>query len=116
MSIPAPRRALLASGNAAITAAVIDVHGAVSKSGNASFSPAPVTKAAVMNDPLSGLPMPSETGLMNYGSYILSGNSKGTINPGIYSAISVSGNASLTMNAGTYIIEGGGFAARATRM
>ncbi len=101
--------AILASGNAAINAAVIDVHGSVSKSGNASFSPAAVTKAAVVNDPLSGLAVPSETGLTNYGSYSLSGNSTATIKSGIYSAIAVSGNASLTMSAGIYIITGGGF-------
>ena len=35
--------ALSASGNASVKAAVIDVHGKVQKSGNASFSPAPVT-------------------------------------------------------------------------
>ena len=32
-----------------------------------------------------------------------------TIEPGIYSGISVSGNAKLTMASGIYIIEGGGF-------
>ena len=101
--------ACLASGNAQITAAVIDVHGSVSKSGDATFSPAPVTKAATVSDPLAGLPVPSTTGLTNFGSYSLSGNSTATINPGIYSQISLSGNANLTMNAGTYIIEGGGF-------
>ena len=37
--------ALSASGNAQVKAAVIDVHGKVQKSGNASFSPAPVTGA-----------------------------------------------------------------------
>ena len=36
------------------------------------------------------------------------GNSTRTINPGIYSQITVSGNAKLTLNSGTYIIEGGG--------
>ena len=101
--------AILASGNAAIIAAVIDVHGGVSKSGNASFSPAAVTKAAVVNDPLSGLAVPSETGLTKFGSYSLSGNSSGTIKSGIYSVINVSGNASLTMSPGIYIITGGGF-------
>ncbi len=38
----------------------------------------------------------------------LSGNSSKTIPQGIYSSISVSGNASLTLCGGTYIIEGGG--------
>ena len=43
--------ALSASGNAAVKASVIDVHGGVQKSGNASFSPAPVTGAAVARRP-----------------------------------------------------------------
>ena len=47
--------ALSASGNAAIKASVIDVHGGVQKSGNASFSPAPITGAAVAADPLASL-------------------------------------------------------------
>ncbi len=101
--------ALEASGTAKITASVIDVHGGVSKSGSPSFSPAPVTKAATVADPLAGLPVPSTTGLSSYGSESVSGVTKATINQGIYSSISVSGSASLTMNPGLYIIEGGGF-------
>jgi hypothetical protein len=38
----------------------------------------------------------------------LSGNSAATIYPGIFSQITISGNAKLTMKAGTYFIEGGG--------
>jgi CSLREA domain-containing protein len=61
-------------------------------------------------DPLAGLASPSTTGLTSYGSVVLGGNSKTsmTLNPGIYSQIAISGNASLTMNSGVYIIEGGG--------
>ena len=47
--------------------------------------------------------------MTNYGSFSLGGNSSETIQPGIYSQISVSGNAKLTMSGGIYIIEGGGF-------
>ena len=101
--------AISASGNAAVKASVIDVHGGVQKSGNASFSPAPTTGAAVLADPLASLAEPSTSGLTNYGSESLSGNSSATIKPGIYSQISVSGNGTLTMNSGIYIIEGGGF-------
>ena len=101
--------ALSASGNATVRASVIDVHGGVLKSGNASFSPAPVTGAATVADPLALLPEPSTTGLTNHGSESMSGNSSATIQPGIYSAISASGNANLTLSCGTYIIEGGGF-------
>ncbi len=83
--------ALSASGNAQIKASVIDVHGGVQKSGNASFSPAPTTGAAALPDPLASLAEPSTSGLTNYGSESLSGNSSATIKPGIYSQISVSG-------------------------
>ncbi len=101
--------ALSASENARIKAAVIDVHGGAQKSGNATFSPAPITNAAPLPDPLAGLAGPSTSGLTNFGSYSLSGSSKATIKPGIYTKIAVSGNAALTLAAGTYIILGGGF-------
>ncbi len=106
--------ALSASGNAQIKATVIDVHGGVQKSANASLSPAPVTGAAVDADPYASVAEPSTTGLTNYGSVNFSTGSH-TINPGIYTNISVSGNANLTMSPGSggspgiYIIEGGGF-------
>ena len=103
--------ALSASGNAQIKATVIDVHGGVQKSGNASFGLAPTTGAASLPDPLAGLAVPiaSNLGLMTKGPLSLSGNSSQTIVPGVYSQISVSGNAKLTLNPGIYIIAGGGF-------
>ncbi len=100
--------ALSASGNASVKGSVIDVHGKVQKSGNASFSPTPVAGAAVVSDPLEALSQPSTSGLSNQGSVSLSGNASKTIPQGIYTSISVSGNASLTLGGGTYIIEGGG--------
>jgi hypothetical protein len=100
--------ALSASGNASVKGSVIDVHGEVQKSGNASFSPTPVAGAAVMADPLGSLSQPSTSGLTNQGSVSLSSSASKTIQQGIYSSISVSGNASLTFSGGTYIIEGGG--------
>ncbi len=98
--------ALSASGNAQIKASVIDVTGKVQKSGNASFSPAPATGAAMVSDPLLGLTAPTYSGTPV--SESLSGNSKATINPGLYSQITVSGNASLTLTPGIYVIAGGG--------
>ena len=53
--------------------------------------------------------MPSTSGLTNYGTESLSGNSSATIQPGIYKQITASGNAKLTLSSGIYIIEGGGF-------
>jgi hypothetical protein len=101
--------AVSASGNAQITASVIDVRGKVQKSGDATFSPAPVTGTAVIADPFASLGEPSTSGMTYYGSKSFSGSSTATICSGIYSSIAVSGNAILTMNPGVYIIEGGGF-------
>jgi sugar lactone lactonase YvrE len=104
--------ALLAGGNAAITASVIDVLGGLQKTSNATINPAPTTGVSIA-DPLAALAAPSTAGLNNYGPVSFTTGSH-TINPGIYTEIKVSGNASLTMSAGTggtpgiYLIEGGG--------
>jgi CSLREA domain-containing protein len=99
--------AISASGNALITAPVIDVSGGLKQSDNATITPAPTTGVSV-SDPLADLAGPDITGLTSYGSEKLTKGSQ-TIDPGIYSQITVSGNgSSLTLNPGTYIIEGGG--------
>ena len=90
------------------------MHGGVQKSGNASFSPTPVTGAATVSDPLASLAEPSTSGLTNYGSESLSGNSSATIKPGIYSQITSRETPALTLSSGIYIIEGGGFRYPAT--
>ena len=100
--------ALSAGGHAAIIASVIDVHGGVTTAGDPFFDPPPVAKAAVMPDPYAALAMPSDSGLIHYGSLSIGGNTQVTIRPGVYSQISVSGNARLTLSPGNYIIEGGG--------
>ncbi len=102
--------AVSASGNASVTASSIQVVGKVQKSGNAKFNPTPTTGAKSVADPLSGLSLPTPSGLTNHGAESLSGNAKATIQPGIYSGIAVSGNAVLTLASGIYIIEGGGLA------
>ncbi len=104
------KTALTESGSASIKAGSIQVVGGVSKSGNATLSPAPTTGVAVVPDPLAGLAVPvaSSLGLSNQGSVSLSGNSTRTISPGIYSQITVSGYASLTLQSGVYILAGGG--------
>ncbi len=102
--------AISASGNTQLRAAVIDVAGGVQQSGKASVSPAPTTGVS-RSDPIAGLMPPSPAGLPYYGSVKLTGGTR-TIDPGIYSQISVSGNASLiltsTPTSSTYITEGGG--------
>jgi parallel beta-helix repeat protein len=102
------KTALTESGNASITAGSIQVVGGVSKSGNASLSPAATTGVAFFANPLASLNGPSTSGLTNYGSVSVNGNSSRTLNPGIYTQISVSGNAKVTLNPGLYLIEGGG--------
>jgi hypothetical protein len=114
---PTANGALTLSGNASIKmpGAVV-----VESSSKTAISAAPNTQLSAwatgvsVPDPLAGLAGPSTTGLTNYGSVSFTTGSH-TINPGIYSQIKVSGNASLTMSAGSggtpgiYIIEGGGF-------
>jgi ELWxxDGT repeat protein len=106
--------ALSASGNTSISGTSIQIVGGYHTSGNVTFHPAPVTGAAFVPDPLASLPTPSPTGLTNFGAVNIAGNNTATLNPGIYTQIQASGNASLTLNAGPggtpgiYIIEGGG--------
>jgi hypothetical protein len=100
--------ALTASGNAALKAASIQIVGKVQKSGNASFSPTPVTGTTVVADPLAHLAAPSTSGLTDYDAVAVSGSTFKMLSPGIYSQISISGGAKVTLNPGVYIIEGGG--------
>jgi hypothetical protein len=84
--------AISASGNSQLTASVIDVAGGVQKAGTATISPVPATGAS-LNDPLASLSGPNPSGTSTPVS--LTKGSQ-TINPGVYSQISVSGSASLT--------------------
>jgi hypothetical protein len=99
------KTALAESGNAQVTASSIQVVGGVQKSGNAKLSPAATTGIIAVADPLASLAAP--TSGVARGSVNLTKGAL-TINPGIYSAISVSGNAALTLNPGVYILAGGG--------
>jgi parallel beta-helix repeat protein len=100
--------ALVASGNANISAGQINVAGGISRSGNATLNPAATTLAAVVADLFAPLPVPPDGSAQ--GAVNLSGNRSLTINPGRYTQINVSGNAHLTMNPGVYLLAGGGFA------
>jgi hypothetical protein len=91
-----------------VVAATINTVGGYSVSGNASFSPTPITGVAPLADPLASLNPPDGTGLTSQGAFSCSGNSIATIGPGIYSSISASSNCSVTMQPGTYVIKGGG--------
>jgi hypothetical protein len=99
--------AIVVSGNAQVNVGgTVLVAGGVSVSGSAACTATgtPATTA----DPFGGLPLPSVSGLTNYGAVRVSGTSTQTLNPGVYTSIQVSGKASVTLTSGTYIIEGGG--------
>jgi hypothetical protein len=99
--------AVMVGGSAQVTAAGIQVVGGVQQSGSVTLSPAPATGAAAFSDPMAFLSGPSTSGMTNYGS-VSYGNGSHMLQPGIYSQIKASGNASLTLSPGLYIIEGGG--------
>jgi hypothetical protein len=100
--------ALSAGGTSQITAGTIQVVGGVSTNNGAILSPTPMTGIKPFADPLANLPAPVGSG-KNLGTINLTKGSL-TINPGIYTQISVSGTGTtLTMNPGIYIITGGGF-------
>jgi len=100
--------AILASGNASITAMSVQVGGGVSTRGNASVTKTGTPGAT--GDPLSRLPAPTVPGYGTPISESLAGNSTATISQGAYSRIVVSGNASLTLNPGVYVVGTGGVA------
>ncbi len=102
--------ALSASGGATIKANSIQVVGGYSKTGGASISPTPTTHTASVADPLAGLALPIQRRFpSSNGAVVLKGNEPEEISEGVYSQISVSGNASLILDPGLYIITGGGF-------
>lgn len=76
------------------------------------FQPTPIVQDAVA-DPLGGLPMcpsaaePSLCPTNSQGAFKLGSGSPGTINPGIYSSITLSGSSkNLKLNPGVYVITG----------
>jgi hypothetical protein len=102
--------ALTESGSAALSAAQIEVHGSTNISGSATATPTPTTGAAVIADPLAGLPAPAVSTTCLATSYSISGTSTGSPGPGVYcGGMTMSGSAvvNLTTN-GVYILNGGG--------
>ncbi len=93
------------SGNARVIAAQTSIVGGYQVSGQAAFSGQPLTHASDVADPLAALAVP--TGGVTLGAVNLSSGTR-TINPGVYSGITVSGNASLILNPGIYFVGSGG--------
>ncbi len=97
--------ALSVNGNINLSANYINVVGGVSKNGNISISPTPVTGVLPTSDPLAYLQAPSPSGCSADPN--LNGNTTTTISPGCYNGISINGNSQLTLSAGTYVVNGG---------
>jgi len=99
--------AITASGAAQVeVGGNLQVAGGVSLSGSARTGT--VGHAPPPGDPLAALPTPSLSGLTSRGAATVGGATATTFQPGIYTSITVSGNAHVTLAAGTYIILGGG--------
>jgi hypothetical protein len=94
------------SGAADVNAAKIQIVGGYRVSGHADFDEKPATHAASSGDPLAAVVAP--TGGASQGAITLGSHSTRTINPGVYSSITVSGSARLILNPGVYLIGSGG--------
>jgi len=100
--------ALNISGSAAITASSIGIVGNWTESGSAKVSPTPVTGITPFSDPLAGVGEPT-IGSCTSQSGTYSGSQTATLNPGTFcGGINISGSATVTFTAGTYILDGGG--------
>ena len=69
----------------------------------------PMTFTTLQTDPLASIPEPTKSGLQNYGSVTIT--SDGTLQPGVYSDITIGGSTSsptVTMAPGIYYIDVGG--------
>jgi sugar lactone lactonase YvrE len=95
--------AVFAIGAGRIQASCIDVVGGCYSAGKATIGVTPV-KVAAVNDPLASLPIP--TTATTRGAVAISGRTKLTINPGVYSSISAAGNAQLILQPGVYVVTG----------
>ncbi len=89
--------------SAQVTAPSIGVVGCTVLHDTATFTPAPQCGVPPVSDPLASLPVPAPSG-PSFGTVSDSGNQ--TIDPGVYSSISVGGNGTLTLNPGVYVVTG----------
>jgi hypothetical protein len=107
--------ALSVSGQASVTASLVDIVGGAQTGGGASVSPMPATGSAAVADPLGNLPAPAFSGC-DHTAYTLSGGTT-TLSQGVYcGGITLSGSANVTFNPGTYILNGGGLNVSSTNV
>ncbi len=110
----AQNNAFYLQGSVSVTATNITVDGGIGVTGGAAYaSPHPVSTGTVTTDPYgaggqSPYTFPSSSGALNQGSFSDSPSSTSTLQPGIYSSVSITGTASLVPGR-TYFINGGTF-------
>ena len=96
--------ALSMTGNVTLDAQSIGVVGGVSKTGNITVSPTPVTGVVPTSNPLAYLAAPTVPGTCNANPNLV-GNVTQALPSGCYNGITATGNINLTLS-GLYIING----------
>jgi len=87
--------AVSSNANLAVTSGNVYVVGTAT--GTSHISPTPI-HGTIASDPLSSVAVPSVA---------TAGTGSTTLNPGVFSSLSITGNQSVTMNPGTYVFKGG---------
>ncbi len=88
--------AIAVGSNANLTVTSGNVYVVGTATGTSHISPSPLHDTAA-SDPLSSVPVPSVA---------TAGTGSTTLNPGVFSSLSVTGNSTVTMNPGTYVFKG----------
>jgi Flp pilus assembly protein TadG len=94
--------AVTQSNGASLTAPSIAVVGTVVK-GTGTITPAPVTGATAIADPLAAIPLPVVAG--SSANFTAPGGAS-TLAPGVYGIITVNLGSTLTLNPGTFVVTG----------
>jgi Flp pilus assembly protein TadG len=89
--------AIAVGANATLTVTSGNVYVVGTATGTSHISPTPIHGTST-SDPLSSVPVPSVA---------TAGTGSTTLNPGVFSSLSITGNQSVTMNPGTYVFKGG---------
>lgn len=101
------RSAVRTVGNATLDAPNLFVVGETSFGGHSGCTGSTTTHCVPYADPLSGVRIPTSTGLTDQGSVSITGGGSRVLSPGYYShGISVTGNSSVTFSPGVYVING----------
>jgi hypothetical protein len=100
--------AMTTTGNGTLdsygTGAALDIATGGTLSCGGSCTPSTATAISPIADPFSQLPAPAVSGTPT--AFSCGGNQSKTIQPGVYSSISITANCTVSMDPGVYVIEG----------